>query len=410
MHVLRTARLSDIPSLVELAHTGNYINLPPFDERVREIVESSVACFESAAQSETPPAMHERWRDRYVFVVDDGEGRCVGTSAIRGGMGNAEHPNLSFQLFKIVRRSGVLRKEDEGTPIVSGEVEHIYATLFQDVLSPSELGGNVMHPNLRAMGLGKLASYARFHYLRVHSAWFSNRLLAEMMAPIDPYNDGNPFWRQVVRPFIGLSYENADRLSTHDEQREFMYTMLPRLVNLSLLSGRVLDSIGETGPYTKGAEGMLRAIGFADSTRIDPFDGGTHLETRLSEVVELRGEPHTVRVGAAPGVEDLMVSVEHGSEFRAVRCRGSIGDGVVDIDEETARTLDAASGDEVRVSPLKFEPMPQRKRGSGVPTINVAEIRAERGTARGTHMTLGEFAGIVEDELDGILQSLRDMG
>lgn len=417
MYHIRPAVEADLPSLLALAHTGNYINLPPFPHRLEQIVAMSHASFQAAGASAQPPAGHERHRDRYLFVVDDGTGRCVGTSSIRGGMGSATHPNLSFQLLKVIRRSEVLRKNDEtsGAPIVSGSTDHFYAVLFQDPYSPTELGGNVLHPDMRSRGVGKLLSYARIHFLREHSAWFSDRLLAEMMAPIEPYNDGNPFWRHVARPFIGLSYQNADRLSTHDAQREFMYELLPRLVNLSLMSTDVLDSLSEVGPYTKSAEGMLRAIGFVDSHRIDPFDAGPHLETRLSTLNGLEGFPRKAEIlDTVPAkAVDAIVSSEHAQlGFHAIRASVNLTPSGAQINADMAKALGVVSGDTLRVSPLNFEPSPPRKKGLGIPVIDLKSeservLEEKRDHTPLAALNVRDFAEVIERELDVIRNELR---
>ena len=68
MHHIRPAVEADLPSLLALAHTGNYINLPPFPQRLEQIVAMSRASFSAAKASATPPEGHERHRDRYLFV------------------------------------------------------------------------------------------------------------------------------------------------------------------------------------------------------------------------------------------------------------------------------------------------------------------------------------------------------
>ncbi|MFG0307294.1 MAG: arginine N-succinyltransferase [Phycisphaerales bacterium JB040] len=415
MYHIRPAIEADLPSLLALAHTGNYINLPPFQRRLEQIVAMSRRSFQDAMAGPPAPG-HDRSQDRYLFVVDDGHGRCVGTSSIRGGMGSRQHPNLSFQLLRIIRRSAVLRKDDEvtGAPIVAGTSEHIYAVLFQDPFSPTELGGNVLHPDLRSQGIGKLLSYSRFHYLREHRPWFSDRLLAEMMAPIEPYNDGNPFWRKVARPFIGLSYQNADRLSTHDTQREFMYELLPRLVDLTLLPSEVLDSIGGVGPYTRSAEGMLRAIGFEDSHRIDPFDAGPHLETRLSKMTALDATPREVRVvdqRPEGGIDCILSAEVDGRGFHAIRDRVLLDGNTVTMASEAALTLDAAPGESVRVSRLDFAAAPLRKKGLGMPTIDLKSeserVRAENHPSMPlAALNVMDFAEIIERELDAIRREI----
>lgn len=203
-------------------------------------------------------------------------------------MGSPEHPNLSFQLVKAVRQSENLAGSPEGTgfDLVAGRVEHVFARLFRDGSSPTEMGGLLLPPEHRGGGLGKLLSWVRFHYIKRHRAWFADRLLAEMMADLETYNDGNPFWRHVVRKFINIPYEVADRLSTRE--REFMYSLLPNQLNLSLLPDDVLHSLGRVNVMTEPAKRLLQQIGFRYQHRVDPFDAGPHLEANTDEVSVIR--------------------------------------------------------------------------------------------------------------------------
>ena len=141
MHRMRQARVSDLAPLLELAKTGNFINLPPQERQLRAILEQSERTFE-VAQSGEPPEGYNRSEHLGVFVLEAPDGRVIGTSGSRFGMGDAQHPNLSFQLVKVLRRSPSLRKEElPGAGehvIISGEIEHIYAVLFQDTNSPTE--------------------------------------------------------------------------------------------------------------------------------------------------------------------------------------------------------------------------------------------------------------------------------
>lgn len=294
MFYVREARESDIPTLVSLARTVNFINLPPYERVVRRLIERSMESFEATRAGEHPPAGDRRAERMYVFVLADSQSSedCIGTSSLRAGMGDAENPNLSFQLVKVTRRSSDLTPEtddagdDDRHPLVAGHVEHIVARLFSDRSSPTELGGLLLPPERRGGGLGKLLSWVRFHYIASKRPWFADRLLAEMMAPIDTYNDGNYFWRYVTKKFISLRYDDADRLSTR--KREFMYTLLPHTVNLSLLPDAVLDSLGKVNRMTEPAKRLLEEIGFRFVHRIDPFDAGPHLEANTDTISVVR--------------------------------------------------------------------------------------------------------------------------
>lgn len=418
---LRQARPKDAEALLGLARTGNFINLPPYAGRIAQMIAISEESFGRVASGGPPPPDHDRTRDNYMFVLEDDAGDCLGTSAIRGGMIARDHPNLSYQLLKLVRESALLSKtvhgqddpaESSGRMIVSGRMEHVYAILFQDTGYPTELGGNVVRHDARGRGLGKLVSYARFHYLRAHKAWFSDRLLTEMMAPVDGYNDGTPFWRLVIRKFINMSYNDADRLSTQNDKREFMYELLPKFVNLSLLPDAVLDTLGQVAEGTKPAAEMLKNIGFRETNRIDPFDAGPHLEMNLSELRALACETRTARIDAGPpaaGVDAIVSAQSPTAGFVAVRTRAGLsGEGGASIDRDSARALGVEQGAPVVVSPLNF--LADRRPREPLPVINLREeLKLRRDSLAGRRLAalpVSDVAQIIQERIDQILSNL----
>lgn len=419
MHRVRQAKPHDLEALLRLAQLGNFINLPPQRNQLLEHLEVSDRTFKAAAAGD-PPEDYNRSKHQIIFVLENEGGEIIGTSGVRCGMGDDEHPNLSFQLVKLVRRSPSLRKvaRGDGSVIISGEIEHTYAILFQDTLSPTELGGNVILPEERGGGHGKLLSYCRFHFLRAHPRYFSDRIMAEMMAPLDPYNDGNMFWRRLARRFIHLSYQNADRLSTIRDRREFMYNLLPPTVNLSLLDDDVLAFLGSVGPNTTGAARMLSDIGFRYVHRVDPFDAGAHLEHRLSQLDRLPIEHATLDgplESAAGPLLDCMVSLESPSVgFRAVRSRAAITDDgrAIRITRDAIDALEVAPGTRLTYSRLDFRPAPGVPHP--VPEIDLdmayEELVGERPDMQGS-AAIGpvEFATIIERAIDRIRDQLREM-
>ncbi|MEO0588185.1 MAG: arginine N-succinyltransferase [Planctomycetota bacterium] len=411
---MRQVRESDLPALLTLAKTGNFINLPPNEPQLREFVENALATFQIAAAGEAP-ADYDRARHVCIFVLENPAGEVVGTSGIRCGMGDPEHPNLSFQLLKVVRHSPSLTKTDKvsGRAIISGHTEHIYAVLFEDSARPTELGGNVLRVEERGGGLGKLLSYCRFQFMHRHPTLFSDRIMAEMMAPLDPYNDGNTFWRHMPRKFINLSYENADRLSTVRERREFMYNLLPATVNLSLLEDEVLEFLGKVGPYTRGAAAMLTDIGFRYVHRVDPFDAGAHLETRLSTMDRLRTEHATVAAGAAARPVDSIVSAydpERG--FRAVRTAAAVAREGVALKAEALHALGVSEGDAITHARLDFKPLPGVPHD--LPEIDLDEaylkLHPEANEGRSMPVSIGpkRFAEVINAAIKKIKSEFPD--
>ena len=358
MFFVRPVEMRDLDKLVEYAQTVHFINLPPHRPTIEHKIGQATASFQRVADGEAPKTVGERRAGLFFFVLEDpATGACSGTSSIMAGMGSPDHPNLSFQLVKATRRSVVL---DEQTKATTGELEHIIACLFQDRASPSELGAILLPSNLRGGGFGRLMSWIRLHFIGLYPEFFATRILAEMMAPIDKYNDGNVFWRMVAHRFINLPYERADRLSTRT--REFMYRLLPNRFNLSLLPDEVLASIAGVNEQTKPAERMLKDIGFRYTHRIDPFDAGPHYEAQRDAISVVRATRRvplvkTLDPGAQGGAHHIVSHWPRGGQFRAVHAPAVVDDDGVRLSTEACAALNAEPGSEVGITPMTLRPI-----------------------------------------------------
>lgn len=374
MFVVREASLDDLPTLLEMARGVNFINLPPHEDVLRRKIETSQRSFAASRAADAPPDDDQRWERVYLFVLRDLRGRCVGTSSVSAGMGNPHHPNLSFQIVKTIRRSAMLSGTSDHP---SGEVESFVLRMFRDRASPTELGGLLLRPELRGTGYGRLIGWTRFHYVARHRHWFAERMLAEMMAIIDRYNDGNAFWRALPRKFINMSYQQADRLST--KQREFMYSLLPDNINLPLLSNDAIDVIGEVGETTKPARRMLEELGFRYTHRIDPFDGGPHLEANRDDVSAITHTTPMVmerELEPSSSPERLgLISVERPDDgFMAVagRFAAEVGSTDVALAGEVVDALRVKPGDTVWVTPYDIPPV--RLDSEPIPVVRIPDV------------------------------------
>ncbi len=386
MFFVRPVEMRDLDRLIEYAHTVHFINLPPHKATIEHKIDRATASFARVAAGDVPKTAGDRRAGLFFFVLEDATtGECAGTSSVTAGMGGHDHPNLSFQLVRARRGSVVL---DEHTGAATGELEHTIACLFQDRASPSELGAILVPSTLRGGGYGKLMSWIRLHFIGLYPEFFATRILAEMMAPIDKYNDGNVFWRMVARRFINLPYDRADRLSTRT--REFMYRLLPNRFNLSLLPDEVLASIGGVNKLTKPAERMLKDIGFRFTHRIDPFDAGPHYEANRDEIAVVRATHRAklIDVLDTESANDQRYIVSHwpaGGSFRAINTPAIVdGDGVK-ISQEACSVLRAERGSELGITPMSIrpavaadEPLPEVEMPSmrGVETIEMGRLFA----------------------------------
>ena len=399
--VIRQADASHEGELLEIAKTVNFINLPPFADSIGKLVGSSNACFRALLDSPTPAEGDNRSARRYMFVLErlqpDASGRkVIGTSGITAGMGNEHHPNLSYQLVRVRRRSEDLAKQDQdlhasGLDYVTGEVEHIVAQLYRDTSSPTELGGLITRKEYRGRRHGdaslpgsptpgRVLSFVRFHFIGRFRAWFSDVMLAEMMASLEPYNDGNPFWRRFMRQFINLPYEKADRLSTR--RREFMYRLLPDRVYMSLMPDDVIWNLGRVDSETERARRLLQEVGFRYTHRIDPFDAGPHLEVPTADVSLIRDTRCQMVVGIAPAQElkseEPAILSKDGALDEFIACAAAVrevqgaDEASVIIDEGAAEALGVSIGDRVWRTPLA--PVPEEHEDFPMPLIDLPSL------------------------------------
>jgi arginine N-succinyltransferase len=162
---------------------------------------------------------------------------------------------------------------------------HPVLSIGYSFAGPTEIGGLVVHPEVRRSPerLGMLISYVRFLWISLHRQDFQDRVLAELLPPLEP--DGTShLWEAVGRRFTGLDYREADRLSKRN--KEFIRGLFPDGdIYVSLLSPEARGVVGKVGPRTRGVEKLLRRIGFRYWNRVDPFDGGPHFVASTDEIL-----------------------------------------------------------------------------------------------------------------------------
>jgi arginine N-succinyltransferase len=371
--LIRRAKADDVPTLLKLARMVHFINLPPSREIIDAKASWSRQCFLMCADAEpaarekrsakargpargtsavtpaaqstgspsgsatgrgagamssrsdaTPGALAQGLRaltgqsPLFMFVMEqlDHSGGVIGTSQIISRMGGVGAPNVALQLG---------RKEMFSESLQIG-VTHTIATMHLDETGPTEIGGLILQPSFRGhrAKLGRFLAYVRFHFMGLHPEMFSQRVLAEMMGPISP--DGHsPFWEHFARRFINMSYEDADAFC--QTSKEFILKLFPHEpIYLTLIDPEARAVVGQVGEETVPAKRMLEKLGFRYHQRIDPFDGGPHLEAQTRDIELVRatrravfGSP--VESGAALAQHGIVSTLDADGEFRAAETR-----------------------------------------------------------------------------------------
>lgn len=375
MYYIRQVQPDDLDTLLKLAKMVHFINLPADKDIIAEKIARSRASFKAA---QTGEKFRYGASDRsavsaspiYMFVLADSEtNTCHGTSMVVAKMGQPGAPNVSFELK---------RREFFSLDLQSGTT-HITARLHLDTSGPSEIGGLILSPSMRRHPerLGKQISLIRFHYIGMRRDKFSDHILAEMMAPITA--DGqNVFWEHLGRRFINLTYVEADRFC--QKSREFMTSLLPREeIYLTLLPPEARQGIAQVGHDTVPARKLLEDLGFKYTDRIDPFDGGPHLECDTADISIVRDTSPAEFAGACSASQAkrtgfVSVDAEDGG-YRALYTPFVETDsGALRLPREAAEVLRVEPGMALGVTPIDLS-------SSAKPAPDKPAKRSRRRTA-----------------------------
>lgn len=338
MFIIRQATIDDANTLLKLARMVHFINLPADPDIIAGKISRSRLSFMGKARD-----ARERM---FMFVLEDTEtGNVIGTSALMSCVSWPGHPHT----FLHVRRRE-LYSEDLQTGAV-----HVTLQLGTDETGPSEMGGLILSPSYRGHRekLGSVLSLIRFHWLGLHRAWFSERIIAEMMAPLTP-DSRNTLWEYLGRRFINLSYTEADSFCQHS--KEFITSLFPKEeIYASLLPPEARNLIARVGPETRPARAMLEALGFQYKGHIDPFDGGPYLEAKVAEIPLVQETKRLTLAAPRPGEHAQRGFVSYVGEmgFRAVRvaCTVDPDAETITIPPDAAKAINASTGDEVGYTP-----------------------------------------------------------
>jgi arginine N-succinyltransferase len=278
----------------------------------------------------------------FLFVLEDlAKKRIVGTSMIYAQHGTRRAPHIFFRVENDERYSVTLDKH----------FVHRTLRIGYNYDGPTEIGGLILLPEYRrnTEALGKTLSYVRFLFMRMHRELFRERVLSELLPPLEP--DGtSKLWEALGRKFTGLTYQEADLLSK--DNKEFIHALFPDdPIHTELLPDDVQAVIGVVGPETKAVEAMLRRIGFDYAGQIDPFDGGPHFIAKTDDISIIRhaAQVDVKVVGDADGERPWAVlATEAGNKFRAIGARViPLSPAVVGITDDARKRLEIEDGQRV---------------------------------------------------------------
>ncbi len=342
MFVIRQANLDDAPTLLKLAKMVHSNNLPADADILRTKLMRSRDSFTGKVK--------QPWEREFIFALEDTDtGNLVGTSSIISCISSPGRPHLFLHVRK---------REHFSDDLQTGQL-HVTLQLGTDDTGPTEIGGLILQPAYRGhrAKLGLLLSLIRFQFIGLHRKWFSQRLIAEMMAPLTP-DSRNTLWEYLGRRFINLEYAEADRFCR--QSKEFITSLFPKgEIYASLLPPEARNLIGKVSAEAQPAKAMLEGLGFKYLGHCDPFDGGPYLEAQADDV-PLISSTRKATLGESKGADsptaypiEGFVSLTGPAGFRAVRTQYAESDGgkTIHIPPDKIYLISAQIGDTVAVTP-----------------------------------------------------------
>lgn len=271
MILLREVQERDVGYLEALAQIPGFINLPSDRTLLSEMIVRSQRSFRGEIK--------ERSDQKFIFIAESLEsGKVLGTSMVAPQHGTPESPHFYFEIGNEEKFS-----ETINTGFIHGTLKLKY-----DTNGPSEIGGLVVDPEVRNTPdrIGRQISFVRFLYIATHRSRFKNKMIAELLPPLN-VEGLSPLWEAIGRRFTNMNYWEADRLCA--QNKEFIFSLFPTgKIYTTFLTPEARHAIGKVGKATEPVMHMLKKIGFEYRNQVDPFDGGPHLWADIDEVLPVR--------------------------------------------------------------------------------------------------------------------------
>ena len=338
--LLREATPADASQILRLARLLASINLPTEKNDLVARIRRSALSFRGKIK--------DRQNGVYLFILEErATRRIAGTAMLIAKHGTPESPHFYLEMATDQRYSKTLKKM----------FRHTYLTLRRCLDGPTEVGGLIVDPAYRQheAKIGKQLSFVRFLYLAMYPDRFEDEVVAEMLPPLTADKE-SLFWECYGKRVTGLSFREADKLSTKD--KEFIEALFPSIpLYICMLPVEVQEQIGEVGPDTQGAVHLLKKIGLRFLRHVDPFDGGPYYGAKMEEILLVQQFRRYClkadRSGrAAETRQDVLIGWEGSQGFCAARVNASQEASVLFCPAAVLQALDLPEGVEVGAIPF----------------------------------------------------------
>jgi arginine N-succinyltransferase len=330
MYIIRQIETRDLETLYELSKIVYFINLPSDKEIIEKRIIRSIDTFQASNKPKE--------NCLYIFILEDtSQGKALGVSMIHAQHGTEDEPHFYLKVGK----------EEKFSQSINTGFVHGTLKLGMDTDGPTEIGGLVLHPDMRKNGfkLGKQLSYSRFLFMAMNRKKFKDKVISELMPPLD--SEGNsPLWEAIGRRFMNMGYQDADRLSRSN--KDFILSLYPsENIYQTLLPLEARNAIGRVGKDTQPVKKMLSTIGFEYVNEVDPFDGGPHYHAMTDEILPIKSyvKGEAVLAEVDENFTDYLISLERDdNKFVCFRTLAKIENGKCLIDRSISDDIEYKIG------------------------------------------------------------------
>ncbi|WP_317930320.1 arginine N-succinyltransferase [Halioxenophilus sp. WMMB6] len=307
--IIRSARLSDLPALLELSASlpGGMTSMPFNRDTWQKKLELVERSFQLSAQ---PGCIEEAI---FFFVLEDQHtGAIAGTCGMHTGVG-LTRPFYNYKLSRHMSKS-----EQLGITVNSNTLN-----LCNDFTGETELVSLFLKSDFRSGKVGQFLSRVRFMFIRDFSDYFASVVFAEIRGWLDV--DGNsPFWDNLGNKFFDMPFLKADFISAVNGY-QFISDLMPRFpVYLELLPPEAVSVIGQPNRDSVAAKKLLEKEGFRYQGLVDIFDAGPVVQCEKERIVSVnQTHDYTISTTFAddsenPGDIECIISNRNFGAFRAV--------------------------------------------------------------------------------------------
>jgi len=339
MLIIRPARESDIEQIYELAGKApkGLTTLP------HDMVKLTAKVMESVKNIQFPPS--SPGGESFLFVLDDG-GKVIGTSAVFTKVGGFQ-PFWTYEVKSLINESPALN--------VKKEVK--YLELKEDHNGPSEIGTLFLDQDHRQQHAGRFLSLSRFLFMAQYPNMFEDSVLAELRGTID--KEGSAvFWNAIGAHFFEMPFTQADMMLTED--KSFIADLMPKFpIYVDLLPKEAQLVMGVVAEETRPAIRLLEQEGFEKIPEIDIFEAGPVVCCKTSEIRTVKQSLTGPFAGATEEASDgrlyMVANVKSLTDYCVTVSEVSVNENQISLPQETIEALGLATGDALRISPLRHE-------------------------------------------------------